>query len=238
MDLDGKAIELIQASARAEHVERDLHGLLFSTKRMEPVFFDPRPDTLGVHSLTALSDFLAANIDKLDPTGHLLHVESPLSVALLSMEEGPARKRTVWARATVDGNAFKFNERQDPETFNIGLQSLFVDSDDRAVVLQVAGTIKSEEAETAIDDGVTQTVEARRGVALAQTARVPNPVTLRPWRTFREIVQPSSLFVLRVHEGPRLALYEADGSAWKLEAMQSIKAWLTQNLKTPIAVIA
>jgi hypothetical protein len=237
MDLDGKAIELIQASAKAEHTEREIGGLIFSTKKMEPVFFDPRVETLGVHSLTALVDFIKADIDTLDAKQIMLHIESPTSVAIASLADGPTMKRTFWARASAPENPFKYGNRYDAETFNIALQSLFVDAADRAAVLLLAGTIKSEAAQTDSDDGITQTVEARKNIAFAQNAKIPNPVTLKPWRTFREVEQPASIFVFRAHDGPTLALYEADGAAWKLEAMQSIKEWLAERLPD-IAIIA
>jgi len=238
MDLDGKAIELIQTSAKAEHVEKEIGGLIFSTKKMDPVYFDPRPDALQVHSLTALVDYLKAeNLDHLVPSDIMLHVESPTSVALVGNECGPSRKRTIWMRASAQENPFKFGTKYDAETFNIVLQSLFVDTGDRAKVLQLAGTIKSEAVQTDSDDGITQTVEARKNIAFAQNAKIPNPVSLVPWRTFREVGQPGSIFVFRAHEGPTLSLWEADGAAWKLEAMLAVKAWLAEQLPD-IAIIA
>jgi hypothetical protein len=49
-----------------------------------------------------------------------------------------------------------------------------------------------------------------------------------------------SLFVLRAQDGgttgkPRLALYEADGGAWKLAAIQKVREYLAgKNLKVPV----
>ncbi len=239
MDMDGKAIDLIQASAKAEHHEVERGGILFSTKHLDPVFFDPRPETLQVHSLTALVDYIKGKVEGFENEESLamIHVESPITVALVSAEEGPSRKRTYWMRASAPENPFHFGQPYDPETFNIALQSLFADADDRAKVLQLAGTIKSEQAETDKDNGVTQKVEVRRNIAFAQNAVIPNPVTLRPWRTFREVEQPQSIFVFRAHDGPKLSLWEADGSAWKLQAMQNVKAWLAERLPG-IAIIA
>jgi hypothetical protein len=236
MDMDGKAIELIQQSAKAEHFEVERDGLLFSTKALKPVFFEARPEPVDARSLTGLVDFIKADIDKLDPK-KVLVVVSPRLVSLISVADGLALRRSTWAQASVDPNPFTFGKPCDPETFNIALQSLFDDAEDRAKVLQLAGTIKSEMAQTSLDDGITQTVEARKNIAFAQNAKIPNPVTLRPWRTFREVAQPSSLFVFRAHAGPALALYEADGNAWKLEAMQNVKAWLAERLPE-ISIIA
>ena len=45
---------------------------------------------------------------------------------------------------------------------------------------------------------------------------------LRPYRTFKEIDQPESQFLLRLNENGNIGLFEADGGMWKLEAKKSI----------------
>lgn len=63
---------------------------------------------------------------------------------------------------------------------------------------------------------------------------VPNPVTLRPYRTFLEVEQPESKFIFRIREGsdgqPMFKLVEADAGLWKYEAVDAIKKYLTENL--------
>lgn len=54
------------------------------------------------------------------------------------------------------------------------------------------------------------------------------------YRTFMEIEQPESEFVFRARKAdslPHFALFEADGGAWRIEAMKRIKAYLEENLK-------
>jgi hypothetical protein len=51
-----------------------------------------------------------------------------------------------------------------------------------------------------------------------------------------EVEQPVSSFIFRMKEdkyskGIQCALFEADGGAWKLEAMQAIKAYLDSELE-------
>ena len=63
---------------------------------------------------------------------------------------------------------------------------------------------------------------------------VPNPVTLKPYRTFLEVDQPASDFIFRMKEysgSIGCALFEADGGAWKMEAMQNMEAYLQDELK-------
>lgn len=81
-----------------------------------------------------------------------------------------------------------------------------------------------------VDSGVTQEVSVRRGVALKEQQTVQPIVHLQPYRTFLEVAQPASDFLLRIDKDGHPALYEADGGAWKLEAKRSIAAYLGEQL--------
>jgi len=85
-------------------------------------------------------------------------------------------------------------------------------------------------------------VQARAGVALVSDVAVPNPILLCAYRTFRDVVQPSSLFVLRVQSGrtgglPEVGLFEADGGAWRITTTERVREWLAQALST-ISILA
>jgi hypothetical protein len=76
---------------------------------------------------------------------------------------------------------------------------------------------------------------AKLGVATVSNTQVPNPIKLKPFRTFAEIEQPESEFILRLQDGPRIALFAADGGKWKLEAINSIKKYFQlMELGVPI----
>ena len=66
------------------------------------------------------------------------------------------------------------------------------------------------------------------GVAAKADAIVPNPVQLRPYRTFQEVEQPVSQFVFRIGDRgtPEFKLVEAEGGIWKTEAVRKIKDYL------------
>ena len=62
---------------------------------------------------------------------------------------------------------------------------------------------------------------------------VPNPVSLRPYRTFSEVEQPESNYVFRIKDsdkGPAFKLVEADGGLWKNATMRKIKEYLEFEL--------
>ena len=83
------------------------------------------------------------------------------------------------------------------------------------------------------DDGVTQKATVKKGINGKEDAVVPNPVNLRPYRTFTEVEQPESEFVFRMKQSDHdvcCALFEADGGAWKREAMKKVKEYLEFEL--------
>lgn len=119
---------------------------------------------------------------------------------------------------------------RDDEEFNIMLQSMFIDDADRNLVLDFASHLKIEKGAEVQDNGISQMATVRDGVASLAQAKTPNPVTLRPYRTFNEVEQPASQFVFRINKLANLALFEADGGKWKLEAVESIANYLKNEL--------
>ena len=192
---------------------------------------EPVASKLNVRSLSGLVEYLKSNFDSNERI--MVHVESPTEVsAFLQLNTNRNREYLIKANALLP--QFHFENWYDPEEFNIKLQSAFVKNADRDIVLRVVGNIREEDVKTFGDDGVSQSVTARVGVAQVGNVEVPNPVLLKPFRTFVEVDQPESNFVFRMKNGPRCALFEADGGKWKLEAMQNIKKYLHSALAKEI----
>lgn len=82
-----------------------------------------------------------------------------------------------------------------------------------------------------VDYDVTQTVETTQGVALKTNETIKPRVALAPFRTFLEVEQPESEFLLRVNEDGEVGLFEADGGVWKLEAKQNICEYFYERLE-------
>ncbi|MFQ9697783.1 MAG: hypothetical protein ACLRY5_13210, partial [Zhenhengia sp.] len=98
------------------------------------------------------------------------------------------------------------------------------------LLLEVTGLVREQAVKEIGDDGVSQAATIKTGVASIGEVKVPNPVYLAPYRTFAEIEQPVSKFVFRMESGPKAALFEADGGAWKNEAILKIKDYLKEQL--------
>ncbi|OSA69870.1 hypothetical protein [Clostridium botulinum] len=201
----------------------------FSIERLSRVT-GPVADTLIVSTLTGLVDYIKSNTDIL-PEQLLVQVKSHNEVRLYS-PLNPDREREEYIRAeAILPNNIYYNRFIDTEEFNIMLQSSFVDVGDKEVLLKYTGLIKDEAVKSTGDDGVSQAVTIKTGVASVGQAVVPNPVELAPYRTFPEVQQPTSKFIFRMQQGPKAAIFEADGGAWRNQAMQSIKAYLEEELK-------
>jgi len=188
---------------------------------------EPTPKPLVVRNLTGVVEYLTQDFDKQSHV--LVHVVSPTQVSVMSPYNRNFNRNTlIVAQALLPD--ISFGRFLDAENFNILLQSCFVDNPDRATILKVVGNIKEEQVQTVGDTGITQQVVAKTGVATVENVVVPNPVGLRPFRTFVEIEQPESAFVFRMKSGPTAALFEADGGAWKLTALARIKTYLQAQL--------
>ncbi|WP_100523381.1 hypothetical protein [Mycobacteroides abscessus] len=203
------------------------NGQVFSTQKLH-LIEGPLAAKLNIRSLSGLVEYLKSEFDGTRKL--MVHVESPTEVSVFSKLNFD-RNREYLIKADAMIPHFRFEEWYDTESFIIKLQSAFVKNDDRDVILKVVGNVKEEDVKTYGDDGVSQSVTAKVGVATVGQVEVPNPVELRPYRTFVEIEQPASNFVFRMKNGPRCALFEADGGAWKLEAMRLIKAYLETELE-------
>lgn len=250
--MDGSAVkqvaELAREGQKAEELVVDIGGKKYSSKGLHLVReTEAEPDTLKIFSLTGFVNYCEANRDELKLEDLVAQVVSPTRVDLLSKITGESKQRFrfVTAEAPVSSGrnslGFEFGRFLDKETLNISLQALFLDAHDRSRVLQLIGTVQDEATAQTKDDGVTQKVEVKAGINLIDRAEVPNPVTLAPFRTFSEITQPASPFVLRIKKGahgPEAALFEADGGAWQAQAIRDIGDYLKEQLPEDIRVLA
>lgn len=240
----GAQIERLTLAAAGTTVEID--GKVYSTVPLhDPREPQPVPETLRVSSLTALVDFVREKQDGAysGPRGLFVHVAGPDVVRLHTGIFGDHNQRVALLEAKAVTADFPFDAFHDPETFNILVQSRIQDTDGRAAVLALVGNLSTEAVATLEDDGVSQVARTRAGVVKVAERKVPNPVTLRPWRTFAEVQQPASAFILRLRGGgdgrqPSCGLIQADGGMWRREAVESVEQFLRASLPEDVRVYA
>ena len=185
---------------------------------------------LRFHTLTSLVDYIRADIDSMAEK-MIIAVESPTEVALYS-QLNKNRDREYMAQVTALLPSFPFNQFVDHEQFCIGVQSKCISSEDSELLLKLAGTVESGPIAQYGDDGVAQKATIKTGLASKGEALIPNPVRLRPYRTFLEVEQPASSFIFRMEDNGKIycGIFEADGGAWKNTAMLLIKKYLEEEL--------
>lgn len=234
----GQYLENVLTTQKPEIIEHEGRPYLM-TKNGLTTILEPKASMIEVATLTGLVDYIKSGIDKFN--GILIHVVSPTRVDLLSCDHGSHLQRDTYMTATAAIPRISFDSFMDQERFIIQSQSCFMqdNQDDLAIVVACAGNIRESAVKDTLDDGVSQVVSARSGVARLSDVVVPKQVELTPIRTFAEINQPSSSFVFRIQDGPKMALFEADGGAWKNAAMRCIKDYLSEELKDySVSIIA
>lgn len=194
----------------------------------------PLAEPVKMSTLTSLVDYIRSDTDAMAEK-MIIQVESPEKVSLFSQLNGD-RKRECLAVVKAQAPSFAYDRFTDHEAFLIGIQAKFLDDPqtDKALLLRFSGAVESGSLTEYGDDGVTQKATVRNGIASKTDAVVPNPVKLRPYRTFAEVEQPASSFVFRMSDtknGISCALFEADGGAWRNLAMESVKEYLQKELK-------
>lgn len=204
-------------------------------ERVKPVLPDKivKPDTFTAFSLDGLIGYIKSDVDgifKDEKFRHIVRVSSPTKVEVISPTTGYWLERVVVAQCAAVVPDITFGRYMDTDDFQIMVQTCFEESDNRAIVLKLAGSVRKEQSMQTADDGTSQKVTINTGVATASDVIVKNPVILTPFRTFREVHQPESPFILRFNEEARAALFTGDGSGWKLAAVARIAEYLKNNL--------
>lgn len=205
-------------------------GRVMSAYPLNPVK-EPEVECLRCHTLTAIKDYIGSSDGN---PNMMVHVKDWNTVRLIGQVFGHERQRDCFVESKSYDIDHLFDCSVRLEQFIVYIQSSFVQDDVTSAILRVLGSVvQGKEAEYA-DDGLTQRVTARAGITRREVVDLPNPVTLRPFRTFMDIEQPASLFVLRLKAGrdgeqPTVSLTEADGGAWKNQAIASIKEFFAES---------
>ncbi len=135
-------------------------------------------------------------------------------------------------------SSFSPGREYDHETFMIALRSQFRPSEDRDYLLEMLASVSSQATVKSEDNGLGQQVSVNKGICNVQMQPIKSIVRLRPYRTFQEVEQPESEFLVRLsvdsEGGVRVALHEADGGMWRLDARRNIALYLAQALENEI----
>lgn len=119
------------------------------------------------------------------------------------------------------------------EEMQIALRTRFQDTKDTPYVQKLLSEISTGAKITFNDNGVATTIVTKKGIDLQANETIRPIVSLRPYRTFQEVDQPESVFLIRINERG-ISFIEADGGMWKLKARETVKAFLEDKLRTEV----
>lgn len=216
-------------------VVKEIDESMYSDKDLKRISYNPLAEPLHLHTLTGLVDYIKSNVDTTKNNENLIvDVASPEKVYLYTSLD-KERKREQFAVVEARVPSFPFNTFIGHEEFIINVQAKFLDDNnsDRAKILSFAGTVEKGSVAEYSDDGVSQKATVKSGIINKEEKIVPNPVKLRPYRTFLEVEQPMSEFIFRMKDkdyGVSCAVIEADGGAWINAATKNIKEYLEFEL--------
>lgn len=230
--MDRTAIEKIEEMSKATPMS--FNGVDYTDK---PVHMVKKPVAVAivVGTLTGIIDYVKANVDDgIIQTGKLfIHVESHKLVKLVSPMTGDTKQRDTLIQAEFEAVDFRYDHFYTAEQMVIKLRTCFVQTDEMKEVIRLVGNVKDEAIKTIVDDGISQQTTVKVGAGRIDNVTIPNPVTLKPYRTFYEAEQPASEFLLRQKRGdemPIFALFTADGGQWKSVAQENIKKRILAEL--------
>ncbi|KRO14224.1 hypothetical protein IV64_GL001708 [Lactiplantibacillus xiangfangensis] len=239
MDMTTETLQHIESqalTAAGKKVYTDESGKQFLIgDDVRPYHRDGHADeAIETSTLSSIVTYIKSGMDNRKHV--LIHVVSPTRVDLLGdLDDYGAREELMTAAPTND--AIRWGHFYDRESMNILLQSGFrstsdgMTTDDRDAIVKFIGNLVQDNNSVHVqDDGVTQSANVRQGVANQAEAKVPNPVLLKPYRTFTEVDQPESHFIFRIDADMEAALFEADGGAWRQVAINNVKDYLSKAL--------
>jgi len=203
----------------------------------------PSPDPLLFSTLTGIVDYVRDQLTTDDAAGgNVVTVDDVTCVSvrgsLKTLDAG--RDRDIFAISKARVPELPLGSWIELEGMIVRLRTAFADTPDRATLVSLLANITEEDIRISADDGISQQVTVRQGLRM-ELQTVPNPATLAPVRTFAEVAQPPSLFLVRLKKsqnGPLVQIIEADGGAWRIAAIGNVAAWLREKLPAGTRVLA
>ena len=219
--------EIERMSAPTIH---EVEGSIFSNQELVHVMYKkPMPRCIDLTGLDSICKMVRNEAEHVG-LQIFIQVKDYKSVSVFT-ELDEDEDRLYLYNCVADTPAVTTNRFMAYENAVIELRSLYIPNKGTEYLLQLLSSISNESKVTSSDNGVTQQVEARSGIALNSMVKVEPRVSLQPFRTFVEVAQPESEFLLRINDRGEIGFFPADGGVWKLEATRNVAAYFENALK-------
>ena len=225
-----KIQELVESRNKVQTI--DIEGTTYTELALSPIKERiPRCDRMDFCNLEMLIENIKTELDDHNLPLRVLVKEREVNV-YSSYDRYKDREHIF--RSTAQAPNIEFNQYMSVEAMIIMLQTNFAESENRNNLIQLISRISSENKIETTDDGMGQRVAVTQGVSVKGTIAVPPLVKLIPFRTFYEVVQPEQMFLFRIDKNMNVALFDADGGAWKASCQCEIKKYLIDYLYAEI----
>jgi hypothetical protein len=208
----------------------EVDGSVFSSKEMVHVMDKkPMPRCIDLNGLDSICKMVRNEAEHVG-LQIFIQVKDYKSVSVFTSLDSDEDRLYLY-KCIADTPAVTTDRFMAYEKAVIELRSLYIPNEGTKYLLQLLSSISNESKVTSSDNGVTQQVEARSGIALNSMVKIEPRVTLQPFRTFIEVEQPASEFLLRISERGEIGFFPADGGVWKLEATRNVAGYFENALK-------
>lgn len=230
-------IEHIQKTAQARVVESGAHTFIVNN---DGNYSELLPDqdlleTLELHSLDALVKLVRTEAVNAEAPLYIT-VPDHLTVQCFGSPQADARcVRQVYYRArATDVPGWRESAQMGFEEAQIALRTRFQETPDTLYAMKLLSDISCGANVVYNDNGIATTITTKKGVALQTNEKIRPLIKLKPYRTFQEVGQPESIFLVRLNDRG-ISFAEADGGMWKLKARETVVAFLTERLEKEVS---
>jgi hypothetical protein len=150
----------------------------------------------------------------------------------------PYGKRQSLYTAKYTAPVIRLNTGLPYETAIIQLNSLFEKTAERDELIKTISSIDRADRESVEDNGISQSVTQRAGVALKEKATVKPIWKLKPFRSFIEAPLAEVSFLLRIDGSFNIGLFECDGGKWELDAKSNIQKFIEGEIAKFASAVA
>lgn len=195
-----------------------------------------RPSTLSLNSLDALVKMVKTEALKKYRAPVYLTIPDHQTVLCFSQPDdadGRFERINYYTANATDVPGWEARAQFLFEEAMIALRTRFQSTPDTEYALKLLSEITTGAKITFNDNGVATSVVTKKGIDLQSNQAIRPIVTLKPYRTFQEVEQPASQFLIRVSERG-ISFIEADGGMWKLQARGTIKQYLEEAFAAEI----
>ncbi len=193
------------------------------------------PDTIHLHSLDALVQLVQTEAIKME-TPLYITIPDHMTVRCFGQPDPVARffRQIYYEAHATDVPGWEPKATLGFEEAQIALRTRFQETPDTVYAMKLVSDISLGAKVIYNDNGIATTITTQKGVALQTNEQIRPLVKLRPYRTYQEVEQPESVFLIRISDRG-ITFVEADGGMWKLTARETVKKYLEKRLEKEVA---